>query len=59
VSKGVHPLTDRAAIEVICAQSTEADLADFVAKALQDPCAGGNPVVVSADDVLRLYREAM
>jgi alcohol dehydrogenase len=38
---------------------TEADLADFVPKALQDPCAGGNPVTVTAADVLRLYREAM
>jgi alcohol dehydrogenase len=38
---------------------TEEDLADFVPKALKDPCAGGNPVTATADDVLRLYRQAM
>ena len=38
---------------------TEADLAGFVPKALQDPCAGGNPAPANADDVLRLYRQAL
>jgi lactaldehyde reductase len=38
---------------------TESDLADFVPKALNDPCAGGNPVAATADDVLRLYRQAL
>jgi lactaldehyde reductase len=38
---------------------TEADLADFVPKALKDPCAGGNPVPATAEDVLRLYKQAM
>jgi lactaldehyde reductase len=38
---------------------TDADLADFVPKALKDPCAGGNPIPATAEDVLRLYRQAM
>jgi len=38
---------------------TDADLKAFVPKALQDPCAGGNPVEASAEQVLALYRQAM
>lgn len=38
---------------------TESDLAGFVPKALQDPCAGGNPVPATAEEVLALYRTAM
>lgn len=38
---------------------TEADLPGFIEKALKDPCAGGNPIAATAEDVLRLYREAL
>jgi lactaldehyde reductase len=38
---------------------TESDLPGFVPKALADPCAGGNPVPASAEDVLMLYKAAM
>ncbi|WP_319519364.1 iron-containing alcohol dehydrogenase [uncultured Martelella sp.] len=38
---------------------TEEDLEVFVDKALQDPCAPGNPVAANADQVLELYKMAM
>lgn len=38
---------------------TDDDLKSFVPKALADPCAPGNPVSATADEVLALYRQAM
>jgi alcohol dehydrogenase len=38
---------------------SDEDLKAFVPKALQDPCAGGNPVAATAEEVLALYRQAM
>ncbi|HXP96494.1 MAG TPA: iron-containing alcohol dehydrogenase [Telmatospirillum sp.] len=38
---------------------TEADLPIFVTKAQQDPCAPGNPVPMTDDQVLALFREAL
>jgi len=38
---------------------TEADLPVFVAKAQQDPCAPGNPVAMSDEQVMSLFREAL
>jgi alcohol dehydrogenase class IV len=38
---------------------TEADLPVFVKKAQQDPCAPGNPVPMTDEQVLALYRESL
>ncbi|MTJ81101.1 MAG: iron-containing alcohol dehydrogenase [Telmatospirillum sp.] len=38
---------------------TEADLPVFVRKAQQDPCAPGNPVAMTDDQVMAIYRETL
>ncbi|MGR5064033.1 iron-containing alcohol dehydrogenase [Photobacterium sp. DNB22_13_2] len=37
----------------------EQDVKAWVASALADPCAGGNPVEMTADDVLALYKKSL
>ncbi|WP_264876511.1 iron-containing alcohol dehydrogenase [Vibrio agarivorans] len=38
---------------------TKQDIESWVESALADPCAGGNPVAMTADDVLNLYVESL
>jgi alcohol dehydrogenase len=38
---------------------TEGDMMAWVDDALADPCAGGNPVPVSRDEVINLYKKAL
>ncbi|MCQ1059650.1 iron-containing alcohol dehydrogenase [Photobacterium sp. ZSDE20] len=38
---------------------TEEDVKQWVASAMADPCAGGNPVAMTADEVLALYMQSL
>ncbi|KHT64399.1 alcohol dehydrogenase [Photobacterium gaetbulicola] len=38
---------------------TEQDVAEWVDSAMADPCAGGNPVTMSPEDVLALYKKSL